>query len=68
MVTAGGSETIAHGRVAPTVAEIGLIQSGHEDRRPVDSHFGAWIVCTDQPAPFRVTAYDHVGTLLASIE
>jgi hypothetical protein len=68
MVTGGGSESVRHGRVAPTVTEIGLIQNGHEVRRPVDSRFGAWVVCTDEPTPFRVTAYDHTGNLLASIE
>src|ERR1700757_2628097 len=30
MVTGGGSGSVRHGRVAPTVTEIGLIQNGHE--------------------------------------
>jgi hypothetical protein len=78
MVTGGGSHSdtptpgtpavIIHGRVAPTVTEIGLIQDGHEDRRPLESHLGAWVVCTEQPSPFRVTAYDQSGVMLADIE
>lgn len=68
MVTGGGAETIRHGRVAPAVTEIGLIQDGHEDRRPLESHFGAWVVCTDQPSPIHVTAYDKNGVMLADIE
>ena len=68
MVTGGGSETVMHGRVAPAVKEIGLIQNGHEDRRPLESHFGAWVVCTDEPSPFRVTAYSKSGVMLADIE
>ena len=78
MVTGGGSYSdtptpgipavIVHGRVAPTVTGIGLIQNGHEDRRPLESHLGAWVVCTEQPAPFRVTAYDNSGDMLADIK
>jgi hypothetical protein len=67
MVTGGGAGTIRHGRVAPAVTEIGLIQNGHEDRRPLESHFGAWVVWTDEPS-FHVTAYDNNGVMLADIE
>jgi tetratricopeptide (TPR) repeat protein len=68
MVTGGGSSRSRRGQAAPTVTEIGLIQNGHEIRRPIDSHFGAWVVWTDQPGPFTITGYDSTGTLLASIE
>ena len=52
----------------PAVTEIGLIQNVHEDRWPLRSHLGAWVGCTDQPAPFRVTAYDNSEDMLADIE
>jgi hypothetical protein len=67
LVLGGGSTDTAHGRAAPTVAQIGLVQGDQEHRRPLDSYFGAWVVCTDEPAPFRVTGYDRDGTLLASV-
>jgi hypothetical protein len=69
MVSGGGSSSCsAHGRLAPTVAEIGLICDGHEIRRPVDSHLGAWVVYCDQPGPFQVVGYDSSGPPLASID
>jgi tetratricopeptide (TPR) repeat protein len=77
MVVGGGSRTdtpapghpaiIQLGRAAPTVRQIALLQDGHEDRRPLDSHFGFWVVCTEQPSPFHVTALDQNGTVLADI-
>lgn len=77
MTVSGGSSSdhpvpgrlaaIWHGRAASAVTQIALIQDGHEDRRPLDSHFGAWVVCTEQPSPFHVTALDHNGTVLADI-
>jgi hypothetical protein len=47
---------------------IGLIRNGHEDRRPLQSNFGAWVICIDEPSPYRVTAYDNSGVMLADIE
>jgi hypothetical protein len=67
-VVPGAPAVVVHGRVAPAVAEIGLIQDGHENRRPLESRLGAWVVCTEQPSPFRVTAYDKKGVMLADIE
>ena len=54
--------------VAPAVTAIGLIQNGREDLRPLQSHFGAWVVCTDESSPYRITAYDKSGVMLADIE
>lgn len=77
MTVSGGSRTdnpvpgqlaaVWLGRAAPAVRQIALIQDGHEDRRPLDSHFAAWVVCTEQPSPFHVTALDQNGTVLADI-
>ena len=46
---------------------LALIQDGHEDRRPLNSHFGAWIVRTDKPGPFQVTTLDENGSALDEI-
>jgi hypothetical protein len=40
----------------------------YENRRPVDSHFGAWVVCTESPAPCSVAAIDENGAVLGSIQ
>jgi tetratricopeptide (TPR) repeat protein len=58
---------IATGRAAPEVKYLAVVKDGHEDRRPLESHFGAWVVCTEQPGPFEVTALDATGTVLASL-
>lgn len=63
----GQMATVWHGRAAPAVRQIALLQDGHEDRRPLDSHFGAWVVCTENPSPFHVTALDQNGSILADI-
>jgi DnaJ-domain-containing protein 1 len=59
---------IWHGTAAPAVRQIALIQDGHEDRRPLDSHFGAWIVCTEHSTPCNVTALDQNDAVLGSIQ
>ena len=64
----GNPAMIVHGQVGPAVTHLALIQDGCEDRRPLESHFGAWVVCTEQASPFQVTALDASGTALASIE
>lgn len=66
-VTPGRPATTRTGSVSPTVRYIALIQDGREDRRPLDSHFGAWIVCTDSLSPFQVAGYDENGTVLARV-
>lgn len=59
---------IAVGHVAPTVKQIALIQDGHEDRRPLESHFGALAVCTDRPSAYQINALDENGNVLGSIQ
>ena len=65
--SSGDGGTIPHGIAAPTVKSLAIIQDGHEDRRLLDSHFGAWIVRTDKPGPFRVAAIDENGSTLDEI-
>ena len=59
---------IWHGTAAPVVQQIALIQDGHEDRQPLNSHFGAWVVCTESPAPSSVAAIGENGAVLGSIQ
>ena len=66
--SSGDGGTILHGIAAPAVKYLALIQDGHEDRRPLNSHFGAWIVRTDKPGPFRVTALDENGSTLDEVQ
>jgi len=50
------------------VTQIALIQDGHEDRRQLESRFGAWVVCTEKHGPMDVAAFDEHGLMLASLE
>ena len=47
---------------------LALIQDGHEDRRPLDNHFGAWVIRADKPGLLAVATLDENGTTLAEIE
>jgi hypothetical protein len=67
MVTGGGTETERHGRASPAVKYIALIQDGREDLRPLESHFGFWVVSTEESAPFQVEGRDAGGNMLARI-
>ena len=64
----GSSGIIWHGTAAPAVKYLALIQDGHEDRRPLDNHFGAWVICADKPGQVTVAALDQDGATLAEIE
>ena len=78
VVVSGGSHSDApapghlaaiwHGTAGPAVQQIALIQDGHEDRRPLGSHFGAWVACTEHPAPCDLAALDQNGAVLGSIQ
>jgi hypothetical protein len=67
LVTGGGSETQPHGRSSSAVKYIALIQDGQEDLRLLDSHFGAWVVSTEQRTSFEVEGRDADGNVLARI-
>jgi hypothetical protein len=66
-VRPGHPAFIATGRAAPEVKYLAVIKDGHEDRRPLESHFGAWVVCTGQPGSFDVAGLDANGIVLASL-
>jgi tetratricopeptide (TPR) repeat protein len=59
--------SIATGRAAPEIAYLAVVQDGREVRRRLDSHFGAWIICTEQAGPYQVAGYDSDGTLRATL-
>jgi tetratricopeptide (TPR) repeat protein len=65
--TPGHPAVVAVGRAAPNVKYLAIIRDGREDRRPLESHFGAWIVCTEQLGPFEIAAIDENGAVLSSI-
>jgi len=61
-------DIICHGTASPAVKYLALIQDGQEDRRPLDNHFGAWVIHADQPGQLALAALDENGTTLAQIE
>jgi hypothetical protein len=56
------------GRVSPAVTAIALVRDGQEDRRPLRSHFGAWVVCLEQWSPCQVKALDKAGAVIGSVQ
>jgi tetratricopeptide (TPR) repeat protein len=66
--TPGHPAFIATGRAAPHVRYLAVTQDGRQDRRLLDSHFGAWVVCMEQPGPFEVAGIGENGNVLASIQ
>jgi TolA-binding protein len=77
MVRGGGSwaaeitprypASIVTGRAAPEVRYLAVVKDGHEDRRTLESHFGAWVVCTEQSGPFDVVGLSEEGDMLARL-
>jgi hypothetical protein len=77
LVTGGSSHTrerargrpasIATGLAALEIKHLAVIQDGSEVRRPLESHFGAWVVCTEQPGEFEVAGLDQHGNVMDSI-
>lgn len=67
-ITPGQPACTAVGQAAPEVKYLALIKEGREDRRQLDSHFGAWVVCTEQDGSFEVAGLDSQGTRLGSLQ
>jgi hypothetical protein len=64
----GHPAIVIFGRHAPDVAEIRLLQ-GHASRSaPAIGHFGAWIICSETFAPFRIEAHDSSGNLIGFLD
>jgi TolA-binding protein len=69
IASSGGSgDIICHGTATPAVKYLALIHDGHEDRRPLDNHFGAWVIRAEKPGQLAVAALDENGTTLAEVE
>jgi hypothetical protein len=64
----GQPASVTLGHVSPAVRYLAVIQDGRQDYRPLQSHFGAWVVCLEQPGIFDVAAFDSDGSLLACLE
>jgi hypothetical protein len=58
----GDSGTILHGIASSDVKHLAVVQDGHEERRPLENHFGAWVIRTTKPGPFTVAAIGKNGT------
>ena len=56
-----------HGHAAPAVKSIALIQDGREVVQTLESHFGAWVICTEHESPLQVEGRDAHGKALARI-
>jgi tetratricopeptide (TPR) repeat protein len=67
-VTPGHPTFIVTGRAAPDVRHLAVIQDGKEVRRPLDSYFGAWIVCMERLDPYEIVGLDENGAVLARIQ
>jgi hypothetical protein len=63
----GRPAAVEVGRVGTAVTRIVLVQDGVEDRRALQSHFGAWVVCVERWSPYQVNALDSDGAVLATI-
>jgi TolA-binding protein len=69
IVTSGAlGDVIHHGTAAPAVRYLALIQDGHQDPRPLDNHFGAWVIRAENPGQLAVAALDETGTTIAEIQ
>ena len=78
MVTSGGSQgrTLTPGfpactavaLISPEVQYLALTKDGQEDRRPVESHFGAWVVCIEDHGPYELATLDANGAALQSMQ
>jgi len=64
----GFPASVIAGRVSPAVTHLALVQDDREERRELQSHFGAWVVCTEQWSTYRINALDEAGTVLGSIK
>lgn len=63
----GFPASVIAGRVSRAVTHLALVQDDREERRELQSHFGAWIVCTEKWSSYRVNALDETGTVLGCL-
>jgi hypothetical protein len=65
--TPGHPACVVTGYTVPQVRYLAVIQDEQEERRRLDSHLGAWVVCTERPGPFEIAAIGEDGTVLDTI-
>lgn len=63
----GFPASVMAGRASPAVTHLALVQDAREERRELQSHFGAWIVCTEKWSSYRINALDEASTVLGCI-
>jgi hypothetical protein len=52
--------------VVSAVTYLALLQDGREDLRHLDSHPGAWVICTDPLSPIQIEGRDADCNILAA--
>jgi hypothetical protein len=50
------------------VKDISVIQSGLKLTAPANGHWGAWIICLDEWAPYTIEASDEDGAVIGQIQ
>jgi hypothetical protein len=63
----GFPASVITGRVSPAVTHLALAQDDREERRELQSHLGAWVVCTEKWSRYQISALDETGTIMGSI-
>lgn len=63
----GFPASVLTGRVSPAVTHLALVQDDREERGKLQSHFGAWVVCTEKWSPYQINALDETGTVMGCI-
>jgi hypothetical protein len=59
---------VISGRHSPDVKDISVIQRGFKLTAPATGHYGAWIVCLDEWAPYAIEASDENGAVLGRLQ
>jgi len=59
---------VISGRHSPDVKDISVIQSGLKLTAPANGHWGAWIICLDEWAPYTIEASDEDGAVIGQIQ
>jgi hypothetical protein len=60
----GHPAIVINGRHSPGVKGISVAQNGVTRTFPANGHWGAWVVCLAEWAPYSITALDEKGIAL----
>lgn len=64
----GRPAIVVSGRHSPDVKDVAVIQSGMKVSAPANGHWGAWIICLDEWAPYTIEASDENGAVIGQIQ